>query len=182
MDKGTGKEKLLEKGYIQIYTGDGKGKTTAALGLALRAAGAGLRVYIAQFMKKGEYSEIRALRRLSDYITVDQFGTGRFIRGTPGQEDIEAARQGLAAVREAMNSGKYDLVILEEVNVAYGSGVLTEKQLLGIIDEKPEGTELLFTGRGGAPAVFDKADLITEMKAVRHYFEKGVGARTGIEN
>lgn len=172
----------MEKGYIQVYTGDGKGKTTAALGLALRAAGAGLGVYIAQFMKKGEFSEIRALQRLSDRITVDQFGTGRFIKGKPVQEDIEAARKGISAVREVMSSGKYDVIILEEANVAYGSGVLSEEELLGIIDEKPEGVELLFTGRGGAPALLDKADLITEMKAVRHYFEKGVGARTGIEN
>ncbi|MFW6011499.1 MAG: cob(I)yrinic acid a,c-diamide adenosyltransferase [Desulfosalsimonas sp.] len=172
----------MEKGYIQVYTGDGKGKTTAALGLALRAAGAGLGVYIAQFMKKGEFSEIRALKRLSDRITVDQFGTGRFIKGKPVQEDIEAARKGISAVREVMSSGKYDVIILEEANVAYGSGVLSEEELLGIIDEKPEGVELLFTGRGGAPALLDKADLITEMKAVRHYFEKGVGARTGIEN
>lgn len=172
----------MEKGYIQVYTGEGKGKTTAALGLALRAAGAGLGVYIAQFMKKGEFSEIRALQRLSDRITVDQFGTGRFIKGKPVQEDIEAARKGISAVREAMSSGKYDVIILEEANVAYGSGVLSEEELIGIIDEKPEGVELLFTGRGGASALLDKADLITEMKAVRHYFEKGVGARTGIEN
>lgn len=172
----------MEKGYIQVYTGNGKGKTTAALGLALRAAGAGLRVYIIQFMKKGEYSEIRALQRLSDRITIDQFGTGRFIRGRPETEDIEAARKGLAAVHEAMSSGDYDLIILEEANVAYGSGVLSEKELLDVITAKPEGVELLFTGRGGAPAVLERADLITEMMPVRHYLEKGVEARTGIES
>ncbi|MFO7931247.1 MAG: cob(I)yrinic acid a,c-diamide adenosyltransferase [Desulfosalsimonas sp.] len=172
----------MEKGYIQVYTGDGKGKTTASLGLSLRAAGAGLRVYIAQFMKKGEYSEIRALHRLSDRITVDQFGTGRFIRGKPDPKDMEAAEKGLAAVYEAMRSGTYDLVVLEEANVAYGAGVLTEKDLLDVIEAKPEGVELVFTGRGGAPAVMEKADLITEMTPVRHYFEDGVPARTGIEN
>lgn len=175
-------EKRLEKGYIQVYTGNGKGKTTAALGLALRAAGAGLMVYIAQFMKKGEFSEVRALQRLSDRITIDQFGTGRFIRGSPEPEDIEAARKGLAAILEAMTSGAYDVIILEEANVAYGSGVLSEKELLEVIEAKPEGVELLFTGRGGAPAVMDHADLITEMMPVRHYLEKGVEARAGIEN
>lgn len=172
----------MEKGYIQVYTGDGKGKTTAALGLALRAAGAGLKVYIAQFVKKGEYSEIRALARFSDRIVLDQFGTGRFIRAKPGAEDMEAARRGLAAVREAMLSGKYDVVILEEANVAHGLGVVSENELLELVEAKPEGVEMVFTGRGGAPAVLDRADLVTEMKAVRHYFEKGVGARTGIEN
>lgn len=171
----------LEKGYIQVYTGNGKGKTTAALGLALRAAGAGLKVYMAQFMKMGEYSEIKALQRHADRITVDQFGTGRFIRGKPDEKDLEAARSGLSAVREAMESGVYDVVILEEANVAYGAGVLTEEELLGVIEAKPEGVELLFTGRGGAPGVLDRADLITEMKSLRHYFEKGVAARTGIE-
>ncbi len=172
----------MEKGYIQVYTGDGKGKTTAALGLSLRAAGAGLKVYIAQFMKKGEYSEIRALQRLSDRIAVEQFGTGRFIRGRPEEEDLEAAGKGLAAVHEAIKSGAYDVVILEEANVAYETGMISQEDLLEVIEAKPEGVELLFTGRGGAPAVLERADLVTEMKSVRHYFEKGIGARTGIEN
>ncbi|MFW6081096.1 MAG: cob(I)yrinic acid a,c-diamide adenosyltransferase [Desulfosalsimonas sp.] len=172
----------MEKGYIQVYTGDGKGKTTAALGLALRAAGAGLRIYIAQFMKKGEYSEIRALQRLSDRITVDQFGTGRFIRGKPDPEDLEAAGKGIAAVHDAMRAGTYDMVVLEEANVAYGAGVVTEDDLLGVIEAKPDGVELIFTGRGGAPGVMEKADLITEMNPLRHYFDNGVAARTGIEN
>lgn len=172
----------MEKGYVQVYTGKGKGKTTAALGLALRAAGAGLKVYIAQFMKKGEYSEIRALQRLSDRITVDQFGTGRFIRGRPGAQDLEAAQKGLSAVHEALESGDWDVVILEEANVAYDSGLLSEEELLSVIEAKPAGVELVFTGRGGAPAVLELADLITEMNPVRHYFEQGVAARTGIEN
>ncbi|MBS0012795.1 MAG: cob(I)yrinic acid a,c-diamide adenosyltransferase [Desulfobacterales bacterium] len=172
----------MEKGYIQVYTGNGKGKTTAALGLALRAAGAGLRVYIAQFMKKGRYSEIRALALLSDHISVEQFGTGRFIRRKPAPEDLEAARNGLAAARQAMLSGDYDMVVLEEANVAYESGVVSEPDLMDFIAAKPDGVELVFTGRGGAPAVLDRADLITEMKPVRHYFEQGVDARIGIES
>jgi len=172
----------VEKGYIQVYTGDGKGKTTAALGLALRAAGAGMRVYIVQFMKKGKYSEIRALQRLSDLITIEQFGTGRFVRGQPGPADLEKAREGLAAARRAMKSGAYDMIVLEEANVAYSSGVITENELLDFISEKPSGVEIVFTGRGGAPGVLAKADLITEMKPVRHYYEQGVAARTGIEN
>jgi cob(I)alamin adenosyltransferase len=173
---------LVKKGYIQVYTGNGKGKTTAALGLSLRAAGAGYRVYIAQFMKKGQYSEIRALQRLSDFIKIEQFGSGRFVHGRPEPEDFEKARQGLAAARKAMKSGTYDIIILEEANSAYSSGVLSEKDLLDFIAEKPDSVELVFTGRGGAPGVFAKADLITEMKPVRHYYEQGVEARTGIEN
>lgn len=177
------REERVEKGYIQVYTGDGKGKTTAALGLALRAAGAGLRVYIAQFMKKGEYSEIKALQSLADFIVVEQFGTGRFIRGAPGPEDHQAAQNGLDAVHAAMASGDYDIVILEEANVAFGAGVLTETDLLGVIAAKPAGTELVFTGRGGSPGVLAKADLITEMKPIRHYFvEQAVAARKGIED
>ncbi len=172
----------MEKGYVQVYTGDGKGKTAAALGLAVRAAGAGMRVYIAQFMKNDRYSEIRALQRLSDRITIEQFGTGRFVRGQPEPMDLEAARQGLAAARQAMESGEYDIIVLDEANVACSIGIIPEQNLLDMISKKPEGVELVFTGRGGPPGVLANADLITEMKSVHHYFEKGVGARTGIEN
>lgn len=172
----------MEKGYIQVYTGNGKGKTTAALGLTLRAAGAGLRVYIAQFMKKGHYSEIRALERLSDQVTVEQFGTGRFVLGKPDPEDLEAGRKGLAAAGQAMLSGEYDMVVLEEANVAYESKIISERDLMDFVSAKPDGVELVLTGRGGAPGVLERADLITEMKPVRHYFEQGVGARTGIES
>lgn len=169
------------KGYIQVYTGNGKGKTTAALGLAIRAAGAGLRVYIAQFIKMGEYSEIKALERFKDLITVEQFGKGRFIKGTPSDSDIEAAQTGIRKVRMILSSGQHQVVILEEANVAVSLGLLAVEALLEIMAEKPENVELVVTGRGADPKVMEKADLVTEMKEVKHYFQKGVAARIGIE-
>jgi cob(I)alamin adenosyltransferase len=168
-------------GYTQIYTGDGKGKTTAALGLSLRAAGAGLKVYIAQFIKSGDYSEIKALARFADQITVEQFGLGRFIKGKPSPEDVAAAGKGLAAVRNALKSGQYQVVILEEGNVAALCGLFPVDEILEIISQKPGDVELVVTGRGADPRVIDRADLVTEMKAVKHYYQAGVAARVGIE-
>jgi cob(I)alamin adenosyltransferase len=170
------------KGYIQVYTGNGKGKTTAALGLALRAAGAGLSVYIAQFIKKGAYSEIKALKALAARITVEQFGRGRFIRGTPEPADVALAEEGLEAVRSAMASATYDLVILDEANGAVAAGLFPVSALIGLMEEKPESVELVITGRAAHEAVIQRADLVTEMKAVKHYFEKGVMGRRGIES
>ncbi len=171
----------FDKGYIQVYTGDGKGKTTAALGLAIRAAGAGLRVFIAQFIKSGDYSEIKALSRFSDRITIRQFGRGRFIKNRPSPEDSKAAQEGVKAVIEAMHSGQYQVVIMEEGNVAARLGLFTTQELLAIMEQKPGGVELVITGRGADPRVIERADLVTEMKAVKHYYEEGVPARVGIE-
>jgi cob(I)alamin adenosyltransferase len=168
-------------GYVQIYTGDGKGKTTAALGLALRAAGAGYKVFIGQFIKMGEYSELKALQRFSDLITLEQFGLGRFVKGKPSPEDIAAARAGLARTRAILESAQYSLVIMEEANVAAQLGLLSVSDLLKLILEKPRDVELVITGRGAAPELIEAADLVTEMKMIKHYFEKGVHARVGIE-
>ena len=118
------------QGYIQVYTGDGKGKTTAALGLAIRAAGAGLKVFIAQFIKMGEYSEVKALQRFTDLITLEQFGLGRFIKDKPSPEDREAAQKGLAKVQSIMTSGEYIIVILEEINVAVQYNLISVQELL----------------------------------------------------
>ncbi len=169
------------RGYIQVYTGNGKGKTTAAIGLAIRAAGAGLKVFIAQFIKMGEYSEIKALRRFSDLITVEQFGLDRFTDGKPLPEDIEAAQKGLKRVKSIMATEEYKVIILEEANVAAKYGLITEQDLLKLIESKPDETELVITGRGASPRVIENADLVTEMKPVKHYFQKGVAARVGIE-
>jgi cob(I)alamin adenosyltransferase len=169
------------KGYVQVYTGDGKGKTTAALGLSLRAAGAGLKVYIAQFLKKGDYSEIKALERLSDAITIEQFGLGRFIKNRPTEEEIRAAQNGLEKVKKMMASGQFNIIIVEEGNVAAACGLFSVQDLIDIIDAKPETVELVITGRNAAPEVIQKADLVTEMKSIRHYYDKGVQARKGIE-
>ncbi len=171
----------MKKGFVQVYTGDGKGKTTAAIGLSVRAAGAGLKVFIAQFIKAGDYSEIKALKKFSDHITIRQFGQGRFIRGKPADEDITAAQKGLDAVKSAVLSGEYDVVVIEEGNVAVTCGLLSVRDLLDIIAMKPERVEIVITGRGAEPSVIEKADLVTEMKEIKHYYQKGVQARVGIE-
>jgi cob(I)alamin adenosyltransferase len=167
--------------YIQVYTGNGKGKTTAALGLAIRAAGAGLKVFIAQFIKMGEYSEIKALKRFKDLILLEQFGSGRFIKGKPSASDIEAARKGVEKIKAAFTSGQHNVVIMEEANVAAGLGLLSVEDILKIMDEKPKDVELVITGRGADSRIIEKADLVTEMKEIKHYFQKGVKARIGIE-
>jgi cob(I)alamin adenosyltransferase len=169
------------KGYVQVYTGDGKGKTTAALGLAIRAAGAGFKVYIAQFLKKGDTSEIKALERFSDLITVEQFGLGRFVRGKPEAEDIEAARKGLKSIQKILSSGKHQMVILDEANVAAVCGIISIEDLIVLIEQKPAHVELILTGRGAAPQIIERADLVSEVKALKHYFNNGVKARVGIE-
>jgi cob(I)alamin adenosyltransferase len=169
------------KGYIQVYTGNGKGKTTAALGLAIRAAGAGFKVYIAQFIKMGEYSEIKALERFKDLITLEQFGKGRFIKGVPSDSDIEAAQAGIRSVKMILSAGQHHLVILEEANVAAKLGLFAVEDLIEIMAEKPENVEIVITGRDADPRVIENADLVTEMKEIKHYFHKGVTARTGIE-
>ena len=170
----------LEKGYVQVYTGKGKGKTTAAIGLAVRAVGADLKVFILQFIKMGEYSEIKSLRRFSENITIEQFGRGRF-DGEPERGDIVPAQAGLERVKEVISSGEYDVVILEEANVAVKKGLFPEQNLLDIIDLRPPAVELVITGRGATEKVIDKADLVTEMTPVKHYFKEGVKARVGIE-
>jgi cob(I)alamin adenosyltransferase len=169
------------KGYIQVYTGNGKGKTTAALGLAIRAAGAGLKVFIAQFIKMGEYSEIKALKRFGDLIAVEQFGTGSFIKGKPSAPDIEAARKGLERIKAVFSSGQHNVVIMEEANVATKLELISVEDMLEIMVEKPKDVELVITGRGADSRILEKADLVTEMKEVKHYFQRGVKARIGIE-
>ena len=171
----------MKQGFVQVYTGDGKGKTTAAIGLSVRAVGAGLKVFIAQFIKAGDYSEIKALKKFSDHITIRQFGQGRFIKGKPVSEDIAAAQKGLNAVKSAVSSGEYDLVILDEGNVSVTCGLLSARDILDIIAIKPESVELVITGRGADPSVIEKADLVTEMEEIKHYYQKGIQARIGIE-
>ena len=169
------------KGYIQVYTGDGKGKTTAALGLALRAAGAGLSVFIGQFIKKGDYSEIKALGRFADQITIEQFGEGRFIKGAPAPSDIEAAQKGLDRLRSVMGSRQYQVIILDEANGAVAVELFPVAALLDLMAAKPDDVELVITGRSAHPEVIQRADLVTEMLPIKHYYDEGVQARVGIE-
>jgi cob(I)alamin adenosyltransferase len=171
----------MRKGYVQVYTGNGKGKTTAALGLALRAAGAGLKVFIAQFIKKGQYSEHRALGRFTDLITVRQFGDGFILKDGPMEKDIAAARSGLQEIRDAIRSGSYDMVIVDEVNVALYYHLIDIDEVLAWIHEKPAGVELVLTGRNADQRVIAEADLVTEMQEIKHYYAAGVKARIGIE-
>ncbi|MBW2559862.1 MAG: cob(I)yrinic acid a,c-diamide adenosyltransferase [Deltaproteobacteria bacterium] len=169
------------QGCVQVYTGDGKGKTTAALGLALRAVGAGLKVYLAQFVKGMHYSELDALARLDDSITVKQYGRDCFIYGQPDEKDIQAARDGLEETRRIMSSGIYDMIILDEANIATYYNLFSVEDLLGFIDARPAGVELVITGRRADERIIERADLVTEMKEIRHYYAKGVQARDGIE-
>jgi cob(I)alamin adenosyltransferase len=169
------------KGYVQVYTGNGKGKTTAALGLALRAAGAGLKVYMAQFVKGMKYSEINILDKLSDFILLKQYGRSFFINRNPDEKDIRAAREGLKEVREIMCSGKYKVIILDEATIATHYNLFSVEELLDFIRAKPKDVELVITGRMADPRIIEAADLVTEMKEVKHYYQSGVKARDGIE-
>ena len=170
-------------GYIQVYTGNGKGKTTAALGLALRAAGHGLRTYFGQFLKRSPTGEIPAARRLSPFITIRQFGRPGFILVREGHDegDLRRARTGLRKCRAAMLSGEYRIVVLDEVNTAVYLGLLSEAEVLAVLDEKPADVELVLTGRYAPRSFLRRADLVTEMRERKHYSARGVRARAGIE-
>jgi len=171
----------MDKGYVHIFTGDGKGKTTAAIGLSIRAAGTGMKIFIGQFIKQGEYSEIKALKRFDDLITIEQFGLGRFTNDQPELEDIQAARKGLERVKEVIASRQYDMVILDEANVAVKFGLIPLQELLGLIIHKPQELELVITGRYASPRIIEMADMVTECQAKKHYYERGTKARVGIE-
>ncbi|HWR89657.1 MAG TPA: cob(I)yrinic acid a,c-diamide adenosyltransferase [Dissulfurispiraceae bacterium] len=173
---------MKRKGYIQVYTGTGKGKTTAALGLALRAAGAGHRVFIAHFVKRTQTSEHKALGRFSDLVTFRQYGTG-FLRGK-GKTDkaAEAAQQGFGEARDIIASGLYDVVILDEINVAVHYGLISAEDVLEVLDAKPPGVEVILTGRNADQRIIARADLVTEMREIKHYYHEGVKARRGIEH
>jgi cob(I)alamin adenosyltransferase len=171
------------RGFVQLYTGDGKGKTTAALGLALRAAGHGLRSYIGQFMKGRPGGEHEAVAGLGGLITIETYGSGRFLSHDepPDPEEVARARQGLARARAAMLSGEYRLVVLDEACVAIGYGLLSVGEVLAFIRGKPEGVELILTGRGAPPELIAAADLVSDIRSLKHYHAQGVEAREGIE-
>ena len=174
----------LSKGYVQIYTGNGKGKTTAAIGQAVRAAGFGLTTYIVQFMKEFPYNEVNSLKHLSKWITIEQFGGDDFVykKELPGKEDLEKAQKGLSAAKEKMLSGEYDLIILDEVIVAIYFKLFKSKELIDFIKQKPENVELILTGRYCPEELIGIADLVTEMNEVKHYYQKGITSRKGIES
>jgi len=170
------------KRFIQVYTGDGKGKTTAALGLSIRAAGRGLKTYIGQFMKGQHYGELTALRD-NPFITIEQYGDVECIhRNQVTQKHMDQAEQGLIKARDAMLSGQYDMVILDEINVTIWFGLLTVKQVLAFLDQRPQRVEIILTGRYAPQEFIEYADLVSEIKEVKHYYNnQGILARDGIE-
>lgn len=177
-------DKDWKKGYIQLYTGNGKGKTTAAMGLMLRAVGAGLPIYFAQFIKGMDYSELKSIERFSDCVSFQRFGTEKWIctgEELP-EEDLKNISDGLSIAETAMLSGKYRVIILDELLTACMLELFTENQILEFIDKKPENVELILTGRGATETLIEKADLVTEMKDIKHYYADGVKARKGIES
>ncbi len=180
----TRKQSPIGKGCIQVYTGNGKGKTTAALGLAFRAMGSGLKTYIGQFMKGRKYSELDAAKTMSDFITIEQYGKLDFtyIKDQPDPENVKMAENGMTKAKKAMLSGKYDIIVLDEINTAHFFHLITINEMLDFIKAKPDGVELVFTGRYAPQELIDIADLVTEMVEVKHYYKKGTISRKGIED
>ena len=174
----------MEKKFIgrfQVYTGDGKGKTTAALGLALRACGAGLRVFIGQFIKGMAYAELAVIKERLEGVELAQYGRDCFITKAPTEADIALAQNGLLDLRERMLSGRYEVIIADELNIAVHLGLVSIEEVLSLINERPEGVELVLTGRYAHEKIIEAADLATEMREVKHYYKSGLQARYGIE-
>jgi len=171
----------FEKGFIHIYTGSGKGKTTAALGLGLRAAGAGFKVYMIQFMKGRRYSELDSIENIQNFKIV-QYGRDEFVsKENPEQIDIDLAQEGFVHAQETIKKGKFDMVILDEINVAVDFNLIKLKDLLNLINNKPEKLELVLTGRYSHPETIKIADIVTEMLEIKHPYQKGITARKGVD-
>jgi cob(I)alamin adenosyltransferase len=172
---------MASKGYIQVYTGNGKGKTTAALGLALRAVGAGKKVFFSQFIKGKPSSEMEAVEKFNPDITIKQYGLGCFVIEKPTEADIQAAQTGLAEVTGILKSGDYDVVVLDEATIALYYKLFSIDEFLNVLKMKKPEAEVVITGRYAPPELIEIADLVTEMQEVKHYYNKGIEARKGIE-
>lgn len=169
------------KGYVQVYTGNGKGKTTAAFGQAIRASGYGKKTYIGQFMKGQVYGEVKAFEE-NLYIDIEQFGDEKCItKDKITEEHIIKSNYGLKRCLEKMKEGNYDIIILDEINVAIWFGLIKEEKVLELLNQRPEDIELILTGRYAPEKIIKRADLVTEMKCIKHYYDRGVKARNGIE-
>ncbi|OGP52551.1 MAG: cob(I)yrinic acid a,c-diamide adenosyltransferase [Deltaproteobacteria bacterium RBG_13_52_11] len=177
------KKKRLSHGMIQVYTGNGKGKTTAALGLAVRAAGYGYKTFMIQFMKGNiEYGELETAKKLTPYLTIRQMGRGHLVsRKKIDSEDIKLAQEAMALARSVISGRKYDIVVLDEINVAVEFGLIHKEEVLKLMDERPSNVELILTGRYAAQEMIERADLVTEMAEIKHYYQRGVQSRVGIE-
>ncbi len=176
------KKQRLERGLIQVYTGNGKGKTSAAFGLALRAIGHGLRVYVIQFIKGGfDYGELYVVKRLPNF-KLRAFGRGKFITEMPPKdEDFRLAKEAFELAQEIVNSGEYDIVILDEINVALNLRLIEIEEVLSLVKKKPKHVELVLTGRNAPSELVAMADLVTEMKETKHPYTRGLSPRKGIE-
>ena len=171
----------LEKGFIHVYTGFGKGKTTAAIGLGIRATGEGLKVIMMQFMKGRRYSEIDALDHIPNF-TVVQFGRDEFVsKEHPDQIDIDLAKKGFEHAKKIIQQGEYDVVILDEINVAVDYNLIPLNDVLQLLSEKPEKLELILTGRYASPEIVRHADLVSEILEIKHPYQNGVESRKGID-
>lgn len=169
-----------DKGYTHLYTGNGKGKTTAAFGLALRALCAGRSVYVGQFVKSMKYNET-AVEKYFDRIRIEQLGSGCYLDRTPDIRDVEMAREGLSRCRAILASGDYDVVILDEITIAVHYGLITSADVIEALKTKAEGTEVVMTGRYATDELVEVSDLVTEMKEIKHYYTRGVLSRDGID-
>ncbi|MCP3925962.1 MAG: cob(I)yrinic acid a,c-diamide adenosyltransferase [Desulfobacterales bacterium] len=168
-------------GFVQVYTGNGKGKTTAAIGAVVRALGHGKKCYIGQFMKGIKYGEVDSLKR-DNLVEIEQYGDIECItKDDVTEKHIDLAYKGLLKSKEKINSAKYDLIVLDEINVAIWFGLLKQEEVLSIINNKPKITEIIATGRYAPSELIEIADLVTEMKEIKHYYSKGVLARDGFE-
>lgn len=170
----------MKKGYLQVYTGAGKGKTTAAFGTAMRSVLHKKRVFFAQFIKKSGTAELLVPEHFPNFV-IEQFGEGRFIGNKPSEEDVMLAGKGLRRCAEVLSSGEFDLVVMDEVNVAVYYGLLDIEEVIAAVKSRAPGTEVICTGRHAREELIEAADLVTEMKKIKHYFDGGVPAREGIE-
>jgi len=172
----------LPQGLIQVYTGDGKGKTTCALGLGLRAVGQGLKVFMVQFMKGRETGEAQAAARLAPDLTLRSFGRPGLVNlRSPAPQDLALAREALDLAKALIKAGEHDLVILDEINLALTYNLIPLEEVLEMLRERPKWMEVVLTGRQAPPEILALADLITEMRPIKHYYAAGVKARRGIE-
>lgn len=168
------------QGLIHVYTGDGKGKTTAAVGLATRAIGNGLKVLFVQFIKGTQTGELEILNRFPELIEVYRCSTG-FVFNSPDESQREIVKNCIKEIEDKLKTNYYDLIILDEFSVAISTGLVTKEQAERLIDFKPQDSELIITGRGAPDWLIEKADLVTEMRKIKHYFDRGIQARRGIE-
>lgn len=176
--------KNLDKGYIQIYTGNGKGKTTAAIGQAIRAAGNGYKSLIIQFMKEYPYSELISLKKFEEYIEVEQYGGDDFVykKELPSREEKEKAQRGIKRAVEEFAEDNFDVIILDEIIVSIYFKLVELQDVINIVKSKLSRKELILTGRYCPQEIIDLADLVTEMKEVKHYYQKGITSRKGFES